>query len=92
MLWSLHPFYTSPSVHPANSTIRDTYHPLFDKYDVDLVFTSDNHNYQRTFLLKYNSEGSGNSSNNPIIVDKNLHNYSSSNSRVMMMIILVKSI
>jgi hypothetical protein len=74
------PIYTSPSDHPANSTIRDTYHPLFDKYDVDLVFTSDNHNYQRTFLLKYNSEGSGNSSNNPIILDKNLHNYNSSSS------------
>jgi Concanavalin A-like lectin/glucanases superfamily/Calcineurin-like phosphoesterase len=73
------PMYTSPSDHPANSTIRDIYHPIFDKYGVDLVFTSDNHNYQRTFPLKYNSEGGANSSNNPIIVDKNLHNYSSSN-------------
>ena len=73
------PIYTSPSDHPANSTIRDIYHPIFDKYGVDLVFTSDNHNYQRTFPLKYNSEDSGNSSNNPIIVDKNLHNYSRSN-------------
>jgi hypothetical protein len=72
------PIYTSPSDHPANSTIRDTYHPLFDKYGIDIVFTSDNHNYQRTFPLKYNSEG-GNSSN-PIIADKNLNNYSSSNS------------
>jgi hypothetical protein len=71
------PIYTSPSDHPANSTIRDTYHPLFDKYGIDIVFTSDNHNYQRTFPLKYNSEG-GNSSN-PIIADKNLNNYSSSN-------------
>jgi hypothetical protein len=71
------PIYTSPSDHPANSTIRDTYHPLFDKYGIDIVFTSDNHNYQRTFPLKYNSEG-GNSSN-PIIADKNLNKYSSSN-------------
>ncbi len=75
------PFYTSPSDHPANSTIRDTYHPLFDKYGIDIVFTSDNHNYQRTFPLKYNSEGGGgNSSNSPIIVDRSLNNYSSSNS------------
>jgi hypothetical protein len=67
------PIYTSPAQHPANSTIRDTYHPLFDKYGVDLVFSSDNHNYQRTLPLKYNSEG-GNSSN-PIIVDNNQNNY-----------------
>jgi hypothetical protein len=66
------PIYTSPSDHPADSNIRDIYHPLFDKYGVDLVFTSDNHNYQRTFPLKYNSEDD--SSNNPIITD-NSHNY-----------------
>jgi hypothetical protein len=68
------PIYTSPAQHPANSSIRDIYHPLFDKYGVDLVFTSDNHNYQRTFPLKYNSKG-GDSSNNPIIVDSNQNNY-----------------
>jgi hypothetical protein len=68
------PIYTSPSQHPGNSTIRDIYNPLFDKYGVDLVFTSDNHNYQRTFPLKYNDED-GDSSNNPIIVDSNQNNY-----------------
>jgi hypothetical protein len=68
------PIYTSPAQHPGNSTIRDIYHPLFDKYGVDLVFTSDNHNYQRTFPLKYNGED-GDSSNNPIIVDSNQNNY-----------------
>jgi hypothetical protein len=66
------PIYTSPFKHPANSTIRDTFHPLFDKYDVDLVFTSDNHNYQRTFPLKYNSNGN---SSNPIITDRNQSKY-----------------
>ncbi len=71
------PIYTSPSQHPGNSTIRDIYHPLFDKYGVDLVFTSDNHNYQRTFPLKYNSKGGGgDKSNNPIIVeDSNQNNH-----------------
>jgi hypothetical protein len=72
------PIYTSPAQHPGNSTIRDIYHPLFDKYGVDLVFSSDNHNYQRTFPLKYNSEG-GDSSNNPIIVDSNQNNYYNNN-------------
>jgi hypothetical protein len=66
------PLYTSPSEHPANSTIRDVFHPLFDRYDVDLVFSSDNHNYQRTFPLKYNNNAD---SSNPIIVDRNQNNY-----------------
>jgi len=68
------PIYTSPTQHPGNSTIRDIYHPLFDKYGVDIVFTSDNHNYQRTFPLKYNGKD-GDSSNNPVIVDSNQNNY-----------------
>ena len=50
------PIYTSIVQHPGNSIIRDIYHPLFDKYGVDLVLTSDNHNYQRTFPLKYNND------------------------------------
>jgi hypothetical protein len=73
------PIYTSPSQHPGDSTIRDIYHPLFDEYGVDLVFTSDNHNYQRTFPLKYNSEGGGDNSNYPIIVDDNQNNYNYNN-------------
>ncbi len=71
------PMYTSPSKHSANSTIKDIYHPLFDKYNVDLIFSGDNHNYQRTFPLKYNNSNNGNSSI-PIISDRNLNNYSSS--------------
>jgi hypothetical protein len=67
------PIYTSPTQHPGNSTIRDIYHPLFDKYGVDIVFTSDNHNYQRTFPLKYNGEDGD--SSKPIIVDSNQNNY-----------------
>jgi len=66
------PMYTSPSKHPADSTIRDIYHPLFDKYGVDLVFSGDNHNYQRTFPLKYNTGGT-----NPETVDKGSSNYNS---------------
>ena len=73
------PMYTSPSNHPADSTIRDTYHPLFDKYDVDLVFSGDNHNYQRTFPLKYNSNGGTDSSSNPTISNKDQNNYNNDN-------------
>jgi hypothetical protein len=66
------PMYTSPSKHLGDSTIRDVFHPLFDKYGVDLVFGGDNHNYQRTFPLKYNNDAD---SSNPIIVDRNQTNY-----------------
>jgi hypothetical protein len=69
------PIYTSPTQHPGNSTIRDIYHPLFDKYGVDIVFTSDNHNYQRTFPLKYNSDDGSYSSNSPIISNNDKNNY-----------------
>jgi hypothetical protein len=70
------PIYTSTSKHPGDSTIRNTYHPLFDRYGVDLVFTSDNHNYQRTFPLKYNNNGD---SSNPIISNKEQNNYNDNN-------------
>ena len=69
------PMYTSPSKHPDDFNIRDIYHPLFDKYNVDLVLTSDNHNYQRTFPLKYNN---GDSSN-PIVANKDQNNYDTYN-------------
>jgi len=67
------PIYSSPAQHPGDANIRDIYHPLFDKYGVDLVLTSDNHNYQRTYPLKYNSEDED--SSNPIITDNNQNNY-----------------
>ena len=49
------PMYTSPSHHPPVVSLRDAYHPLFDKYDVDLVLQGHNHNYQRSFPMMYNS-------------------------------------
>jgi Calcineurin-like phosphoesterase/Iron/zinc purple acid phosphatase-like protein C len=82
------PIYTSPSKHPGDSTIRDIYHPLFDKYGVDLVFTSDNHNYQRTFPLKYNNNNNNNNgdSSNPIISKKEQNNYNDNNGGVIYLI------
>jgi len=48
------PLYSSPSEHPADDSLRDTYNPLFEKYGVDLVLNGHNHNYQRTYPLTYN--------------------------------------
>ena len=78
------PIYTSPSRHPADSTIRDIFHPLFQKYGVDLVFSSDNHNYQRTFPLKYNNNNGD--SSNPIISNSNQNNYNNDNGGVIYLI------
>lgn len=50
------PMYTSPSHHAPLTVLRDAYHPLFDKYGVDLVLQAHNHNYQRTFPISYNSK------------------------------------
>ncbi|HEU4483719.1 MAG TPA: purple acid phosphatase [Nitrososphaeraceae archaeon] len=67
--------YTSPANigkgNSAEKELRDTYHPLFVKYGVDLVLQAHNHNYQRSFPIIYNSDNS----TNPIITDTNNNNY-----------------
>lgn len=60
------PFYSSPSTHKGTPELRDIYHPLFDKYGVDLVLYSHNHNYQRTFPINYNKV----SGSQPIITNE----------------------
>jgi predicted phosphodiesterase len=47
--------YTIPSTHSAIALLRSTYHPLFEQYGVDLVLQGHNHNYQRTYPIKFNS-------------------------------------
>jgi hypothetical protein len=65
------PIYLSPSQHVPNVDFRDIYHPIFDQYGVDLVLQGHNHNYQRSYPLKYNS----NNPSSPIITDTNTVNY-----------------
>jgi predicted phosphodiesterase len=60
-----HPMYTSPTKHHSDSLLRDTYHPLFDKYGVDLVLQGHNHNYQRSYPISYNDNNNNNSNANP---------------------------
>jgi hypothetical protein len=59
------PVYTSPSRHSAETDFRNVFHPLFDKYGVDLVLQAHNHNYQRSFPILYNDQ----KSSSPIITD-----------------------
>ena len=65
------PVYTSPGQHASLSKLRDTYHPLFDKYRVDLVLQGHDHSYLRTYPLKYNSA----SPSNPTITSTNKNSY-----------------
>lgn len=66
--------YTSPANigkgNSAEKELRDIYHPLFVKYNVDLVLQAHNHNYQRSYPIIYNNA----SSENPIITDTNNNN------------------
>ncbi len=68
------PAYTSPSNCKGCSprvTLREAYHPLFDKYGADIVLQAHAHSYERTYPILYNSK----ESSNPIIANKNENSY-----------------
>ncbi len=54
VVFGYRPLYSSESEHQGNEDLRTVYHPLFDKYGVDLVLNAHNHNYQRTYPIEYN--------------------------------------
>ena len=70
--------YSSPSIVAPFAEVRDTYHQLFDKYHVDLVLNTDEHNYQRSYPIKYNSINPA----KPVITDKNANNYANPQGRI----------
>lgn len=45
------PMFTGSAKHGADSSWKSTYHPLYDKYGVDLDLCGHNHEYQRTHPL-----------------------------------------
>ncbi len=51
--------------------LRITYHPLFEKYNVDLVISSHNQYYERTYPLLYNYKND----KEPIVIDNSESNY-----------------
>jgi hypothetical protein len=71
VVFSHKPMYKSPNFVSSQIVFRDTYHPLFDKYGVDVVLQAHDHNYQRTYPLKYNPTNSS----NPIITSAEMRNY-----------------
>ena len=69
------PYTTNPNeeeIRTASISLRDVYHPLLEKYDVDLVLQAHNHNYERSYPIKYNNANSS----APIITDSHINNYS----------------
>ena len=71
IVYSYRPQYSSPSVHPGNSILREMYHPLFQKYNVDIILQAHNHNYQRSYPINYNNE----SSSSPLVTDNDIKSY-----------------
>ena len=71
IVYSFKPFYSSNTTHPGGEELRNSYHPLFDKYKVDLVLQAHNHNYQRTYPIIFN----GTTPSSPIVSDKEIQNF-----------------
>jgi len=65
------PLYSSNTTHPGLDKLQDIYHPLFEKYGVDIVLQGHNHNYQRTYPLSYNQSEPF----TPIITDRHTREY-----------------
>jgi len=66
----------------GSSNFRDTYHPLFEHYNVDLVLMAHQHNYERTYPLQYNTFSPA----SPIITDRNKSHYNNPEGQVFAII------
>jgi hypothetical protein len=74
------PVYTSPnscsdSDCAGDEELSETYHPLFDKYGVDIVLQAHVRNYQRSFPLEFNQE----SPSNPTVASTSKGEYKNPN-------------
>jgi len=74
--------YTSPAFIGSIPALRNTYHPLFEKYGVDLVIQAHSHNYQRTYPITYNRSDSL----NPFVTDKNITYYHNPKGQIYMIV------
>ncbi len=68
------PLYTLPGSLSAEDELRKIYHPIFSKYDVDLVLQAHIHNYQRSYPIIYNNN-SDDPAESIIITDHNKYEY-----------------
>jgi hypothetical protein len=78
-----HPIYSSPnecslSDCQGDEELSELYHPLFDKYGVDIVLQAHARNYQRSFPLEFNQE----SPSNPIVTSTSKVEYKNPNGAI----------
>ena len=71
VVYSFRSFYSSNTTHPGQDELQDIYHPLFEKYGVDVVLQAHNHNYQRTYPLAYYPKNPS----KPIILNNETEHY-----------------
>lgn len=66
------PMYTSADFDRKDSEkLNNTFHPLFEKYKVDLVLSGHTQYYQRSLPLSYNNDNA----TIPIVMDQNDNEY-----------------
>ena len=63
--------YGSGSGLPEETDFREVYHPLFDKYKVDLALQGHLHVYERTYPITFNNDDE----DEPIVQDNNPNLY-----------------
>jgi hypothetical protein len=75
--------YGSPTDNVGHEELdlRDAYHPLFEKYGVDLVLYGHNHYYERNYPLAYDD-----SDDEPIITTREETNYSNPDGQIFITI------
>jgi hypothetical protein len=63
----------SGRIMPHDENMRKVYHPLFEKYGINLVLQAHTHTYERTYPLRVNSDEDD--ENDPIVTNQDLTNY-----------------
>jgi len=70
--------YSSGSSPEDEEDFREIYHPLFDKYNVDLALEGHLHAYERMYPITFNS----NDEDEPIVMDTNPSTYNNPNGTI----------
>jgi Icc-related predicted phosphoesterase len=81
------PLYTSPNTCieytcTGHKILRETYHPLFDKFGVDLVLEGHIHNYQRTYPIACNPKNLS----SPTVTSTSKNNYNNPEGQIYVIV------
>ena len=81
------PLYSTKQDKKEAEQLRDVYQQLFQQYDVDLVISSHNQYYERTYPILYNEEYEKNTNKKtepkPIITNNSQSNYSNKDNGII---------